>query len=60
MFDYLFAALTARAEVYRMLFEPRWTTAGFANREAEELLRDRRDRERAARARDCRACKESA
>ncbi|GAB5467783.1 MAG: hypothetical protein Kilf2KO_08130 [Rhodospirillales bacterium] len=40
MFTYLIAALTARAEAYRMMFEMPQGLAKVANPEAEQLLRE--------------------
>ncbi len=41
MLNYLIMALTARAEAYRQIFEYPVEPRGFANREAEEVLRER-------------------
>ncbi len=45
MLHYLIMALTARAEAYRQIFEYPVEPRGFANREAEELLREREQAE---------------
>jgi len=46
MFDLLFSAMTARADAFRLLFEPRRTAIGLLDRDAEFLLRERREQER--------------